>query len=190
MLLMVSELAVTLLPLQPPDAVQAVAFVVDQERSEFPPEFTEFGVALNVMVGAGAVPGATVIATEDCPVVFAAPAQLSVKVLFAVSVSLVALPLVARAPDHAPDAVHDVASVELQVKVTDAPLETDVALAESVTVGVGCAGALGGAGSCAPSSSLPPPHPAISAHAAKIPAKFNVDLLEMFMTANEREVGE
>ena len=189
MLLMVSELDVTLLPLQPPDAVQAVAFVVDQERRVFPPEFTELGVALNVTVGAGVVPGTTVTATEACPVVFAAPVQLSVNVLFAVRAPLDVFPLVARVPDHAPDAVHEVASVELQVKVTDAPLEIDVALAESETVGAGCAGALGG-GSCAGALSLPPPHPAISAHAVKIPAKFNADLLGMFMTANEREVGE
>ncbi len=40
-------------------------------------------------------------------------------------------------PDHAPDAVHDVAFVEVQVSVELAPLATEVGLALKVTVGAG-----------------------------------------------------
>ena len=42
-----------LLPLQPPDAVQAVAFVTDQVSVELVPLVTELGAALTKIVGAG-----------------------------------------------------------------------------------------------------------------------------------------
>ena len=42
-----------LLPLHPPDAVQAVAFVADQVRVELVPPVTELGAALIRTVGAG-----------------------------------------------------------------------------------------------------------------------------------------
>jgi hypothetical protein len=42
-----------LLPLQPPDAVQAVAFVADQVSVELVPLATELGAALIETVGAG-----------------------------------------------------------------------------------------------------------------------------------------
>ena len=44
-----------LLPLQPPDAVQAVAFVADQVSVELVPLVTELGAALSKTVGAGAL---------------------------------------------------------------------------------------------------------------------------------------
>jgi len=44
-----------LLPLQPPDAVQAVAFVADQVSVELVPLVTELGAALIETVGAGAL---------------------------------------------------------------------------------------------------------------------------------------
>jgi hypothetical protein len=40
-------------------------------------------------------------------------------------------------PDHAPDAVHEVAFVELHVSVELAPLATELGLAVRVTVGAG-----------------------------------------------------
>ena len=48
------------------------------------------------------------------------------------------LPEVALAPDHAPEAVHEVALVEDQVSIEDPPLVTDVgfAVTDTVTVGV------------------------------------------------------
>ena len=43
-----------LLPLQAPDAVQAVAFAADQASVELVPLVTELGAALSVTVGADA----------------------------------------------------------------------------------------------------------------------------------------
>ena len=177
----VSELAVDLLPLHPPAAVHAVAFVVDQESSDVPPVATVVGVAVNVTVGAGVEPGTTVMATDDCPVVLPAPVHVKVNVLFVVSAPLLTLPLVARIPDHAPDAVHEVASVELQVNVTALPLEIDVEFAERLTVGVGCAGEVGGNVVAVGVSSPPPPQPARSAQATSSPASSSVDFCRVFI---------
>ena len=47
------------------------------------------------------------------------------------------LPEVVLAPDQAPDAVQEVAFVEDQVSVEDAPLATDVGFATRDTVGTG-----------------------------------------------------
>ena len=44
-----------LLPLQAPDAVQAVAFAADQVSAELVPLTTELGAALIEIVGAGAL---------------------------------------------------------------------------------------------------------------------------------------
>jgi hypothetical protein len=46
-------------------------------------------------------------------------------------------PLTALAPDQAPDAVHELALVEDQVKVAPLPLATVLGLAAKVTVGAG-----------------------------------------------------
>jgi len=46
-------------------------------------------------------------------------------------------PLVASAPDHAPEAVHEVALVDDQVSVELAPLATVLGLALRLTVGAG-----------------------------------------------------
>jgi hypothetical protein len=48
-------------------------------------------------------------------------------------------PLVALTPDHAPEAVHEVALVVDQLNVEAPPLVTVLGLAESFTVAVGCA---------------------------------------------------
>jgi len=47
------------------------------------------------------------------------------------------VPLTALAPDHAPEAVQDVALVDAHVKVEVLPLATVLGLADSVTVGAG-----------------------------------------------------
>ncbi len=49
------------------------------------------------------------------------------------------VPLAALVPDQAPEAVHDVASVEDQVSVELAPLVTEAGFAVKVTVGAGVA---------------------------------------------------
>lgn len=178
--LVVSELAVDLLPLHAPEAEQVVALAVDQESNEVPPDVTVVGVAVSVTVGAGVVPGMTVTATEDCPVVFAAPVHVNVNVLFAVNAPLVTLPLVARAPDHAPDAVHAVASVELHVNVTEPPLEIEVEFTERLTVGEGWAGDVGGVAAVV-GVSPPLPHAARSAHATSTEASSSVDFCRVFI---------
>jgi hypothetical protein len=61
-------------PVQPPLAVQDVAFVLDQVRVELPPEETVVGLADSVTVGAGTT--VTVVLAGD--VVPPAPVQASV----------------------------------------------------------------------------------------------------------------
>src|SRR5690349_217525 len=68
-----------------------------------------------------------------------APVQLSVNVAALVSAAVASLPAVALLPLQLPDAVHDVAFVELQVSVLVPPLATLVGDADSVTVGAGVA---------------------------------------------------
>jgi hypothetical protein len=67
--------------------------------------------------------------------------QERLKALVLVSAPVDALPDVGRAPDHAPEAMQDVAPVVDQLMVDDPPLATDVGLAEMETVGT-----VGGAG--------------------------------------------
>ncbi len=50
---MAREPLVAMLPDQPPEAVQAVALVVDQVRVELPPLATVLGLAPRATVGAG-----------------------------------------------------------------------------------------------------------------------------------------
>lgn len=64
-----------MLPLQPPEAVQLVAFVEDHASIELPPEFTVVGFALKVTVGAAALPTVTVTFFDVVP---PAPVQASV----------------------------------------------------------------------------------------------------------------
>jgi hypothetical protein len=54
------------------------------------------------------------------------------------------VPYLGSAPDHAPEALHDVALVEDQVSVEEVPLVTDEGFAEIDTVGAGGGGGGGG----------------------------------------------
>ena len=54
-----------------------------------------------------------------------------------VSAPVLCVPLVVIAPLQLPEAVHEVALVELHVKVEEPPLATDVGFADRVTVGAG-----------------------------------------------------
>ena len=63
--------------------------------------------------------------------------QLSVKDVLAFNAPVLCVPAVALVPLQPPDAVHDVAFVELHVKVLLPPLPTVVGDAVNVTVGVG-----------------------------------------------------
>jgi hypothetical protein len=63
-----------LAPLQPPDALQEVALVLDQVSVEEAPEFTVLGVALSVTVGAVL----ETVTVADCVALPPLPVQLRV----------------------------------------------------------------------------------------------------------------
>lgn len=127
------------LPLQPPDAVQVDALVVDQLRFEVPPCATCAGFAEIVTAGAGTAPTATeAVCVTEPP----APVQLSVYVYVrtVLRVPVDSLPLVALAPVQSPVAAHEVALLELQFSVEVAPCKIAVGFALSASVGGGVAG--------------------------------------------------
>jgi hypothetical protein len=127
-----------LTPLQLPDAAQAVAFVEVHVNVDVAPDATLPGVAEKLTVGSGgAVTGAIVTIADDCAVALPAPVQVKVNVLVDVSNPLLAEPLVPLDPLQAPDAVHPVASLDVQVSVTALPLTTLAALVLKLTVGAG-----------------------------------------------------
>lgn len=72
------------------------------------------------------------------------------------------MPEVALAPDHAPEAAQDVALVEDQARVEDAPLVTDVGFAASDKVGTG-----GGVPPWLLATSPPPPQAASMRHESR-----------------------
>jgi hypothetical protein len=65
------------------------------------------------------------------------PVQVSEYAVFVVRAPVLWLPLVASAPVQPPDAVHDVALVELHVNMEAPPLAIDAGLADSVAMGTG-----------------------------------------------------
>ena len=124
-------LAVGFDPLQPPLPVQAVALVVLHVKVVVPPDVTTVGAALKEIVG-GTDDTVTVDIAELEP---PAPLHPSVKVEVALSAEMTSVPLVVFEPDHAPEAVQDVALVLLHVSVVELPAITAVGFAVSVTVG-------------------------------------------------------
>jgi hypothetical protein len=62
------------LPLQPPEAVQDVAFLDDQDSAELLPLAIVLGLALKLTVGAGEV----TVTVADCAALPPAPVQVSV----------------------------------------------------------------------------------------------------------------
>jgi hypothetical protein len=62
------------LPLQPPEAVQDVAFLDDQDSIELPPLAMVLGLALTLTVGAGEL----TVTVADCAALPPAPVQVSV----------------------------------------------------------------------------------------------------------------
>jgi uncharacterized protein (UPF0147 family) len=125
---------VPLAPDQAPVATQELAFVDDHVRVEELPLTTEVGLAESDTVGAG---GAVTVTAAEAVAVPPAPVHARVNVLEALSAPLDWLPDVAWGPDHAPEAVHEVAFVDDHVRVEELPLTTAVGLAESDTVGAG-----------------------------------------------------
>ena len=125
-----SEPLAGLVPLQLPDALHDVAFVLLHESCVVEPLTTLDGVAVRLTVGAGVT--TTDVASLAVP---PAPVHVSVNVASAERLALVVLPLVALAPDQLPDALHEVASVLLQESCVVAPLAMLDGVAVSVTVG-------------------------------------------------------
>jgi hypothetical protein len=109
------------LPVQPFDAVHAVASVLVHEREVVPLGATLVGVAVKVAVGARGAPTAMLTELVASPLT---PEHFSAKVLAAVSAGVVSVPDVGRLPVQAPDAVQDVALVLLQVSFAAPPYAT------------------------------------------------------------------
>ena len=122
-------------PLQPPEAVQAVALVEDQVSCVLPPLFTVVGFALSVAVGTGGAFTATV--TLCVALVPPGPVHCAENVLFVVMLLIVVVPEGATVPLQSPDPAHEVASVDAHVSCVLPPLATDIGFALSVNVGNG-----------------------------------------------------
>jgi hypothetical protein len=93
------------------------------------------------------------------------PVQASANVLELVNAPLDWLPEIGLLPDHAPEAMQEVASVDDQVSVEDPPLATDVGFEASDTVGTGGGGVLPPEPAGADSGAPAPPQ---AAHARAI----------------------
>jgi hypothetical protein len=110
------------------------ALVELQESVEEPPEITAAGLADIVTVG---VVGAGVTVTvTDWVAEPPAPVQASEYVALAVRIPVVCDPEVVFVPDQAPEAVQEVALVELQFKVEAPPEVMEAGVAEIATVGI------------------------------------------------------
>jgi hypothetical protein len=150
------------------DAVQAVALVELQVSVALPPDATPGGLAVSKAVGAaggggGVLPAVTVtVVLAAAGVVPLAPEQVNVNVLVALSAAVTTLPPVDCAPLQAPDAVHAVALVEVQVSVVVPPVVTLVGLALSETVGEDAGGVDEGGVLEEPPEFPPPPQAASS----------------------------
>ena len=124
---------VALAPLQPPEAVHEVAFVEFHVNVELPPFAIDVGFAVRLAVAAG-----TIVTTAAAGVLAPpAPEQVNEYDLVAVRGPVLCVPLVALVPLQPPEAVHEVAFVELHVSVELLPLAIDVGIAVRVTVAGG-----------------------------------------------------
>ena len=124
---------VATVPLQPPDAAQAVALLVDQVSVEEPPTTTEVGLADRVTVGGEAA--AAIVTVTDCAVLWPLPVQVSVNVVLLLIAADTCVPDVPTVPAQPPEAAQLSAPEEVQVRVVVCPALTEVGLAERVTEG-------------------------------------------------------
>ena len=122
-------------PVQPPEAVQDVAFDEFHVSTLCCPELMVAGLALSVSVGAGT--GVTVIVTLRVGLLPPAPVHWRLYVPVAVRLVRFCEPEVGREPVHAPEAVQLVALVDDQVSIELPPLATEVGLPVNVSVGAG-----------------------------------------------------
>jgi hypothetical protein len=116
--------------------VQLLALVDDQVSVLGLPVTTVAGFAERLTLGGTlGAPAALTVTITDCMAVPPGPLQLSVYVLFAVSVPVDAEPEVGCAPLHAPLAVQAVALVEDHARLLALPAVIVVGLALMLTVG-------------------------------------------------------
>jgi hypothetical protein len=118
-------------PLQAPEAVQEVVFVVVQVRVALLPLVTVLGLADKLTVGTFCVTDTV----ADCEALPPAPVQFNVKVVLAFRPPVDCEPLIARFPLQPPLAVQEVAFVADQIRVDALPAVMDEGLARRVTVG-------------------------------------------------------
>ncbi|HEY3783667.1 MAG TPA: hypothetical protein VGL55_00125 [Steroidobacteraceae bacterium] len=118
-------------PLQAPEAVQDVELSELQVRVDVPLGATTVGEADNTAVGTVV----TVTVALAALLVPPAPAQVSEKEVVLLSAPVLLLPLGANEPLHPPEAVHEVAFVELQVRVELAFCPIKVGDAVNLAVG-------------------------------------------------------
>jgi len=130
-----SEPGVAFAPDQAPEAVQDVALVELQESVEELAEIIELGLAAIVTVGSAEE--AVTVTVADWLVEPPAPVQVSEYVAVVVRLPVLCEPEVACVPDQAPEAVHEVALVEVQLRVEVPPEIIEIGLADIVTVGAG-----------------------------------------------------
>jgi hypothetical protein len=118
-------------PDQPPEPVHEAAFVELQVSVAADPGLSAVGFALRVTVGAEPFTVTVAVALAD-PL---APVHVRVYCWVEVNAPVDWEPPIERVPDQPPEAVHEVAFVELQVSVAADPGLTVVGLALRVTVG-------------------------------------------------------
>jgi hypothetical protein len=116
-------------PLQPPDAVQEVALVLDHVSVEEAPDFTALGVALSETIGATL----DTVTVADCVAEPLAPVQVSSYSVVFVRAPVDQVPLLASWPCQPPEALQSFAPVDAQVSVELPPLPTVVGVAVNVT---------------------------------------------------------
>jgi len=145
-------------PLQPPDAVHALAFAELQLKTAALPAATTVGLAASAAVGT------TLTVTLTGLLVPPAPVQVSGYVVL-METAVDAWPLAAFAPLHPPDASQEVAFDELHVNVAELPAATTSGFTLRVAVGTALTVALAGAltaGTGAVDAPSPPPQDANS----------------------------
>jgi len=125
-------------PLQAPEAVQAVALEELQLKTAAPPAGTVVGLAVSTAVGT------TETATLAGALVPPAPVQLKAYVILIVSAAVTWAPLGDFVPLQPPDAVHAVALAEVHVRVLELPAVTTSGEADSIVVGTTFTVALAG----------------------------------------------
>jgi hypothetical protein len=121
---------IAIVPCQPPEAVQVVAFSALQLRLDVPPTATVAGVAPSLTTGAPM----TAIST-DCVADPPVPSQVSVKFVVAFRGSVVAVPLVGCGPVQPPEAIQVCASWVFHCNVAAVCIGTLFLSATKVTAG-------------------------------------------------------